>query len=241
MTGKERGSLTVEAILFLIPFMCAFLTLVNMARFVQAEVVIHHAITQTAKQISTYSYVMTKTGITAMMQETNAKSDKFMTDTENTVNSVTEFFDSVDNLGNGGSAGDKIQDVINKGDIAADTVTAYLSDPKEIMYGALAAAKSGIRGKAMTWAAGSLARGSIRQSLEELSDDPDQYLKTIGVVDGLAGLDFSGSKWMTNDGRAAGGRGNVEIIVTYKLKNLLFPDFDFGEREFCQCVSTLTW
>ena len=81
---RERGSLTVEAILFLIPFMCAFLTLVNMARFVQAEVVIHHAITQTAKQISTYSYVMTKTGMTSMMQQTNAKSNKFKADTAKT-------------------------------------------------------------------------------------------------------------------------------------------------------------
>ncbi len=241
ITGQERGSLTVEAILFLIPFMCAFLTLVNMARFVQAEVVIHHAITQTAKQISTYSYVMTKTGITAMMQDTNAKSNKFKTDTKKTVDSVTDFFNSVGGLGSGEDVSAGIQDVINKGDTAVDAVSTYLSDPKAIMYGALAAAKSGVRGMAMTQVAGSLARSSIRQSLAELSDDPDQYLRTIGVVDGLAGLDFSGSKWISNEDGSANGRGNVEIVVTYKLKNLLFPDFDFGEREFCQCVSTLTW
>ena len=241
VADRERGSLTVEAILFLIPFMCAFLTLVNMARFVQAEVVIHHAITQTAKQISTYSYVMTKTGITAMMQGTNAKSNKFITDTKKTVGSVTEFFDSVGGLGDGGDVGAGIQDVINKGDAAVDAVSTYLSDPKDIMYGALAAAKSGIRGRAMTWVAGSLARSCIRHSIMELSDDPDQYLKTIGVVDGLAGLDFTGSKWISNENGSANGRGNVEIVVTYKLKNLLFPDFNFGEREFCQCASTLTW
>ena len=48
----SRGSLTVEALLFLIPFMIAFFTLINAARFVQAEMLIHHAVTQTAKQIS---------------------------------------------------------------------------------------------------------------------------------------------------------------------------------------------
>lgn len=242
-TDRERGSLTVEAILFLIPFMCAFLTLVNMARFVQAEVVIHHAITQTAKQISAYSYVMTKTGITAMMQDTNAKSNKFITDTKKTVGSVTEFFDSVGDLREDGNVSAGIQEVINKGDAAVDAVSTYMEDPKDIMYGALAAAKSGIRGRAMTWAAGSIARSSIKQSLQKLSGDhdPDQYLKTIGVVDGLAGLDFSGSHWISNETGTANGRGNVEIVVTYKLKNLLFPDFDFREREFCQCASTLTW
>ena len=33
--GTDRGSLTVEALLFLIPFMLAFLTVVNAGRFVQ--------------------------------------------------------------------------------------------------------------------------------------------------------------------------------------------------------------
>lgn len=74
---KERGSLTVEAILFLIPFMCAFLTLINAARYVQAEMLIHHAITQTAKQASTYSYILTKTEITDDIQKTHTKSEKF--------------------------------------------------------------------------------------------------------------------------------------------------------------------
>ncbi len=55
----NEGSLTVEALLFLIPFIMAFCTLINAARYVQAEMLIRHAVTQTAKQISTYSYVLT--------------------------------------------------------------------------------------------------------------------------------------------------------------------------------------
>lgn len=45
---NDKGSLTVEALLFLIPFIMAFCTLINAARFVQAEMLIHHAVTQTA-------------------------------------------------------------------------------------------------------------------------------------------------------------------------------------------------
>lgn len=87
----DRGSLTVEALLFLIPFIMAFCTIINAARFVQAEVLIHHAITQTAKQISTYSYVLTKAGITQRMQETNGKSDRFQ-------NTVNDAMDSIQGL-----------------------------------------------------------------------------------------------------------------------------------------------
>lgn len=237
--GQERGSLTVEALLFLIPFMCAFLTLVNIARFVQAEVLIHHAITQTAKQISTYSYVMTKTGISVMMQKTNEKSKKFQADTKKTVDSVVGFFGAVGELGNGNpeSIPGNIVNVAEKAKEADAAVTDYFNDPKEIMYGALAMAKSEVRGTAMTWVAGSITKTYVRQSILKISDDPDQYLKAIGIVDGMAGLDFSESEWMTN----GAGKGNVDIVVTYKMKNLLFPDFDLGEHEFCQCASTLTW
>ena len=48
--------ITACCLLFLIPFIMAFCTLINAARFVQAEMLIHHAVTQTGKQISTYSY-----------------------------------------------------------------------------------------------------------------------------------------------------------------------------------------
>ena len=88
----EQGSLTVEAVLFLIPFMMAFLTLVNVARYAEAEMLIHHSITQTAKQISTYSYLLTKTGISKEIQDTTSKSEKFVTETEDTIKSVTGFW-----------------------------------------------------------------------------------------------------------------------------------------------------
>ncbi len=234
---QEQGSLTVEAVLFLIPFMCAFLTLINGARFVQSEMLIHHAVTQTAKQISAYSYILTKTEITSKMQSTNKKSHKFISDTEKAVNSVTEFLGAVGELGSGGDLLSGVEDVIQKADTANSTLTEYFSNPKEIMYGALAVVKSEGRGTIMTWAVGGITRGCIKETISKVSDDPDQYLKVIGIVDGMSGLDFSESKWVSNED----GKADIQIVVTYKLKNLLFPNFDFGEYEFRQCASTLIW
>lgn len=234
---QDNGSLTVEAILFLIPFMCAFLTLINAARFVQSEMLLHHAVTQTAKQISAYSYVLTKTDITSKMQATNKKSSKFIADTTEAVNSVTEFFGAVGDLGSGEDLISGVENVVEKADAANLTLTEYLSDPKEIMYGALAVVKSEGRGAVMTWAVGGITRGCIKETISKVSDDPDHYLKAIGIVDGMAGLDFSESKWVSNEE----GKADIQIVVTYKLRNLLFPNFDFGEYEFRQCASTLIW
>ena len=93
-TEYNRGSLTVEALLFLIPFIIAFCTIINAARFVQAEVIIHHAITQTAKQISTYSYVLTKAGITQKMQESNGKSKRFQATVDDAMSSIEGLADA---------------------------------------------------------------------------------------------------------------------------------------------------
>lgn len=96
-SGGERGSLTVEALLFLIPFMCAFFVLINAARFIQTEMLIHHAITQTAKQISTYSYVLTKAGISEKMVRTEAKSQKFLTSVDEAAKSIQDLAELLGN------------------------------------------------------------------------------------------------------------------------------------------------
>lgn len=232
MRKKEKGSLTVEAILFLIPFMCAFLTLINAARFVQTEMLIHHAITQTAKQMSSCSYILTKTKVTSKMQETNKKSSAFVQDMSDIYGAFSEFADVF-------SSGDmsNLDQAIDHAQSAYNTAESYISNPKELVAGALAVVKSSGRGYVMTSITGAITRGNIKKSISQITDDPDQYLKNVGIVDGLSGLDFSKSKWNSNDG----GKGNLDIVVTYTMKNILFPDFDFGQYEFCQSVSTLTW
>ena len=233
---NEKGSLTVEALLFLIPFMCAFFTMINVARFVQSEMLIHHAITQTAKQISTYSYVLTKTDIAGKIQATNKKSNKFKKDTSETIDSVSQFFNAMGSVGAGDPVGE-LTDIYNSGKDAGQKVYEYFSKPEDILNGVFAAVKSDVRSKALTSVAGGICKINIKNALLNVTDDPDEYLENIGIVDGMEGLNFSKSSWLDNDD----GKGNLDLVVTYKLKNLLFPQFDFGEHTFCQCASTLIW
>lgn len=210
MKGKDtRGSLSVEMVLILVPFMLCFMTMLNLARFVQAEVIIHHAIVQTAKEISTYSYVMTKTGISARMVQTNGKSDKFLTDIDKTSSSMMELGSAISSLGDTGALVDNMVSVF----------------------------KSNVSQNVLSNAAGTLSKSSVQKVLKMTMDDPDSYLENIGIVDGMDGLDFSQSKWLS----ATGGKGEIEIVVTFTMKNNLFPMFDFGEHKYCLCASTLLW
>ena len=228
-----RGALTVEVLLFLIPFMMAFLTIINAGRFVQSEMLIHHAITQPAKQISAYGYVLTKTNITDQMISTNNKSSKFKTDASNTVDSVKNFSNSVSDFTTTGD----LQSVIDSGNAAYTQLSDFFSDPDAIATGVMSMVKSDIRGAAMTYVAGELSRASIKNSIGKVNDDVDTYLTNLGIVDGLSGLDFSQTKWIS----VGEGKGDVQIVVTYTMKNNIFPQFDFGEYEVRQCASTLMW
>ena len=228
-----KGALTVEVLLFMIPFMMAFLTIINAGRFVQTEMLIHHAITQTAKQISAYGYVLTKTEITDQMIATNNKSQKFKTDVNTTVNSVKTFSNSASDF----TATGNLQNVIDSGNAAYTQLSDFFSDPDAIANGVMAMVKSDVRGAAMTYVAGELSKASIKNALRLITDDENTYLTNLGIVDGLDGLDFSQSKWIS----VSKGKGDIQIVVTYTMKNLIFPQFDFGQYEFRQCASTLMW
>lgn len=224
--GTDRGSLTVEALLFLIPFMLAFLTVVNAGRFVQTEMLMHHAITQTAKQISAYGYVLTKTKVTETMINTNKKSAEFKEETQKTVDYVKKFSDSVSDF----AAGGDLQDVIDSRDEAQTQLSEYFSDPDALASGVMSVMKSGMENSVKTYLVGELAKASIKNSVGKITDDVDTYLENVGIVDGLDGLDFSQSKWMS----VTEGKGDVKIVVTYTMKNNLFPQFDFGQYKFRQ-------
>ena len=67
---KEQGALTVEAALFLSMFIVFFVSLMNLTDVVRTQVLIQNAVTQTAKELSQYSYILTKTGVVSASNKT---------------------------------------------------------------------------------------------------------------------------------------------------------------------------
>ena len=202
----NKGSLTVEARFFLFPFMIAFFTLINAARFVQAEMLIHHAVTQTAKQISAYSYVLTKTKISDRIISTNKKSADFQVTVEKSTKSLKDFANAMGDM-----------------DGLVEDVFGFVKNQGEQWL--------------ITEGVGMLTKNNIKNEISLVSDDPNEYLENIGIEGGLAGLHFDNTRCLDN----TEGKGNVKIVVTYTMKNVLFPDFDIGQYEFRQCAYTLIW
>lgn len=123
---------------------------------------------------------------------------------------------------------------------AASSVEGFIdavSDMDGLVEGVFSAVKGGIEQKAITSLVGEMTKNNIKNELMLVSDDPDEYLKNIGIEGGLSGLHFDKTECL-NDTE---GKGSIKIIASYTMKNILFPDFDFGTYEFCQCAYTLIW
>lgn len=92
---KERGSITVEAALFLPVFLMAFLTIYNLVYFARAQMLMQYAADQAAKEVAQYSYILEKTGILESLDNLNTKTESFESD----MNSIRENLETIQSAG----------------------------------------------------------------------------------------------------------------------------------------------
>lgn len=235
---REKGSMTIEAALFLVFFLAAFLTIINIGRLVQAEMIMQHAINNTAMQISKYGYILTKTGIAGELVGTSNEAKKFKSDVNEVTSAVVEFSDAVDGMNSGEITEEDVNKVINAASNAqgaVNIVKGYFKEPKGLLTGLLAVGKEGVERKVCSLIVARIAEGQVESYFENITDDPDGYLEDLGIVGGMDGLDFSDSTLL------ADGTKDINIIVRFKVKNNMFPIFDFGEYDMCLSASTRIW
>ncbi len=81
---KQRGALTIEASISYSIFMMIVVTFLYIMRIVYAYGLIQHAVAQTAKELSMYSYLYQVTGMNDAYQDiknsTSGRKDQFNTD-----------------------------------------------------------------------------------------------------------------------------------------------------------------
>ena len=118
---------------------------------------------------------------------------------------------------------------------AVDIVQSYFQNPAGLMTGLLAVAKYQAQQEVCTLLVSRIAESQVEAYLKEVADDPDAYLRELGVVGGMHGLDFQDSRLMNR------GSKDVQITVRFKVKNQMFPNFDFGEYEMMLNASTRFW
>lgn len=260
MLKENKGSLTVEASLSLIIFIFAFLSILYLCKFAKAQVVLQHAINQTAKEISQYSYLTNKLGLKkdkTKGNQTIEDTDKMISEVVNLINVVNsekkelddldlnrddfiidDYYDAIKTYKKYDEAGNKIKDSYENIEEATDSLIGsakeYLKDPKALLNGFVAIAKDEIADFAVSkYIAAPTSKLLIQKYLPTGSQTVDEYLKRLGVDNGLDGLNFDTSTFFKY-----GSNIDITLIYNMTLNIPLFP-----EKTLCFRVnaSTIGW
>lgn len=229
-TDRGRGSVTLEAALFLTLFMLFYIALMDLIQIAKAQVILQHSINQVAKEVSAYSYVLTKAGIVEKRLETSMRANEFK-------GKVGEMVDAMQTVGATLSGGNVIE-AIGAAETAGGKIKEFAGEADELPYNLLALLKQTGADLVSDFAIQEIVEAELRKQIELASGkDADRFLRDLGIQGGFTGLDFSKTNW---GGSESGGMPELEVVVIYTI------DYNLGylelqPRTYKLCARTALW
>lgn len=213
----EKGALTIEASIAYSIFLMVVVTVLFLMRIVYAYGLMQHAVSQTAKELSMYTYLYQASGLNEINQgiqsSTSERKEQFNSDVENIV-SLYEAFNSGDFSGS-------YEGTVNPVDIMKNMGSALLSEGGKELNNKL------FQAVVKPLMAGYIGSDSQGQGA-------DARLQALRVVGGMNGLDFSGSRFF-EDGTT------IDLVVFYTIDPLfpidVMPEIHLANRAYVRGVS----
>lgn len=230
---REVGSITIEAAIFLSMFIMFYMLFMDLVQVARAQVLLQYTINEVAKEISQYSYILTKCGIVEKRTQTAKRTAEFK-------NKTGEMIESVKTLGNAISSGNPA-DIIDSAQGTADTADNYVqyiggaNGLFEKLLDLLKTEGANIVSEAVIK---ELVKVGVDEQLSVLTQDSvDTYLKKLCIQGGLSGLDFEGTKWCST---TTDGMPDLEIHLNYTI-DFKLGYFDIEPRRVKLVAKTALW
>ena len=229
---RQKGSITVEATLFIPIFLFAFMSIYSLVSFARAQLLIQYAADQAAREVAQYSYILEKTGILNAYQGTGQEAAGFGSSLKEIQENLSLIDDAAQKLASGQGTVDDAVGMGNAGKDIYDNIEGYVSSPKEFINGVLSSVKSQSWDALSSYMVGTVGKSCELQQLSFASGttDTDAYLESLGV----SNLRYDNSSWCRE------GSSEVKIVVDYDIKSS-FPFFDLPPRHYRVCASTRVW
>jgi hypothetical protein len=239
-----KGALTVEAALILPLILCAFFSVVFIIKTVCTYELIQHAINETASEIAGSSYIYHLSGIRDLHDTVRDGAGDRSAQVRDQIGSVIEAYDTLSQIGSGvknsgleGASEDikSIQDAKKYFSEIFEHSEDIISDPqnelKSIAFYIAAGAFDDIKTQLYI----PVAKLYLKKYLvSEDWPDADERLRSLGIVNGFSGLDFSGSSFLSDR------EENIDIVVRYRVR-LPLPVQFYNEMEFVQRAKVKAW
>jgi len=190
MHKDENGYIVVETVGTFIPFVLLVVSILSLVNIVTMQARVHNALTQAAKTISMYSYVLKATGVADSLMSADSKASS----TAENINAVMNGIESL-SRGGGFDAG-----AVNRALSAAEDMAG---NPKTMIQNF---ANYGI-GELRSLASEQLVRPLVGRYLANGDISGDEYLKSVRVVN------FNFGDCVIID-----RNGNIKLTVDYEIE-----------------------
>lgn len=215
--SKRKGSLTIEACISYSIFIMVIMTMLYIMRIVYAYNLIQHAVTQTAKELSAYTYLYQVSGLndinTGIQDATSVRSEQF----EKDVDSLVKLYEAL-------SGGD-----YDQGSYSGTT------NPVDVLKNMGAALVSQAGSEANNLAFETIARPMIEGyiGVDSRGNSANARLEALGI-DGINSLDLSGSHFF-EDGQT------IDLVVCYTMDPIfpidVMPDMNLVNRAYVRGIT----
>ncbi len=230
-----KGALTVEAALLLPVMLCAFFSVIFLIKTVYTYELIQHAITETATEIASSSYIYHISGVRdlhdTVRNSINDRSDEF----EEQIGSMIDAYSSLKGINNLNEATKAINDTSQNLSEIFDNTQNIISDPANELKTIACYIAGGTINDIKTQLYIPIVKLYIKKYLvSDNNQDIDNRLRKLGVVNGFDGLDFSESSFLSDRDE------NIDIVIRYSIRMPLPVQFH-EDMQFVQRVKVRTW
>lgn len=264
---NENGMLTVEATMTLIPFVLVIMGIISFINIFMVHNKIQYAMYEAANEIAAYTYFYEALGIRDGDKVFNADASENRKPIDLEINNVTDFMEKVNSFENTGedlktavhnvdyaameenlkNMQNDASETVESGQALWDSTMALARDPKSIIRGVTYMVAQEGEKKLKSVFLQLLSKSMVANycdtthfidaSFLKNPCSADEYLKRNGVVDGISGLSFKQSSFLSDDNLKM-----IDIVVTYKIEVGFFKMFLKDPTiEVCQRVQVPAW
>lgn len=228
---REKGSITVEAALFIPLFFFAFMCIFSLISCVRAQVLIQYSVDQAAKEVAEYSYILEKTGVLDAYKGLNSRSEEFQKQMQDIKSNLEVIEDTAKRVSNGQGTIQNVVEAGKAGKATADQLKEYKENPKEFVNGVLDYLKNTGWNKLAGYMTGVVGKACLKNQLSIASGGQTQMsIWRSWSYQYEIQQKFMVCRW----------KPDIKIVVDYDIKTD-FPFFDLGTRHYRVCASTRVW
>lgn len=264
--NDRRGSATVEAVIGLTVFLFTIFTILGMANFCRAQMLISSAVDTAAKEMSQHSYFYQMSGLQKFEERLDDNGNIGKNNINQVIGTVDQLYSSINGAVDQTSQDQaNVQNMLNAGNVQLDAFEGAIEDmadnaadnAENIMQGinGVAGAMKDIGNDPLLYmrslvaligsegletakraVAVPLAKAFVTKHFGKDATEANETLKSLGLEEGLDSMNFNMSNIFSDDAHQ-----DIELVVFYKVKLLQVFDWVVLEAKVSKVAHCRAW